>query len=386
MKKPGTPGTPGTKSKQNSNNECPVKTFDFTRQVPDDILESDEFDDQINKIVGTIKTDINDIAKDWSFQLEEAPTTGKLHFQGRLRLKNKTRKFTLCKTKPGYHWSVTATDNKNNFDYVVKLESRKAGPWRSNDKPPPFIPIQYQIPDWHPWQKSVVEKIEQPPDFRNLNVVIDPNGDHGKSTLIGNLASQGKVAKIPYCNDYRDIIRMVMNVDTSTCYFFDLPKAIKKDKLYGLYSAIEEIKGGFAYDDRHVYKSKWFNAPHIWVFTNTEPDLNLLSKGRWTLWQINEKLELVKYYRRVEVLQTPPIVNPIPDITPKKRGRPKKISIKQDHPTVLVPPHLINIEIFNDPAYITNITSSESEEYIDDGQVLEQNNSDESDESDKSDE
>jgi len=88
---------------------------------------------------------------------------------------------------------------------------------------------------------------------------------------------------------------MVMCMPKLGAYFIDLPRAIRKDKLSGLFSGIETIKGGFAYDPRYEFKSEDFDSPYICVFSNIVPDLSMLSLDRWNIWTINDKHELVKF-------------------------------------------------------------------------------------------
>jgi len=81
-------------------------------------------------------------------------------------------------------------------------------------------------------------------------------------------------------------MRMILDTPTSSLYIFDLPRAIKKDKLCQFFAAIEEIKGGYAFDDRYSFREKYFDCPNIWVFMNTEPDRDAFSRDRWVFWQI----------------------------------------------------------------------------------------------------
>jgi hypothetical protein len=67
-----------------------------------------------------------------------------------------------------------------------------------------------------------------------------------------------------------------------------------KDRLNGIYTAIEQIKKGKLYDLRYKYKCYWIDSPCIWVFTNREPDENLLSRDRWKIYEI-KKQKLLKY-------------------------------------------------------------------------------------------
>lgn len=89
---------------------------------------------------------------------------------------------------------------------------------------------------------------------------------------------------------------MVCDMPTSTCYLIDLPRAMKKTNMVGLFSAIEEIKSGYAYDDRYKFVEKFFDCPNIWVFTNYIPDSEYLSADRWKIWQINKWSKQLEEY------------------------------------------------------------------------------------------
>ena len=71
-----------------------------------------------------------------------------------------------------------------------------------------------------------------------------------------------------------------------------MPRAQSKEKLSGLYAAIEQIKKGKVWDFRNTYKEWWFDSPRIWVFCNETPNLNYLSRDRWRFHKlVDGKLE-----------------------------------------------------------------------------------------------
>ncbi len=65
-----------------------------------------------------------------------------------------------------------------------------------------------------------------------------------------------------------------------------MPRAIDKEKLNSLYSAIETIKDGYAYDDRYSFKEKVFDCPCIWVFTNVIPESHFFTDDRWKFYTV----------------------------------------------------------------------------------------------------
>lgn len=235
------------------------------------------------------------IAKKYSFQLEESDG-GYKHYQGRLSLIKKRRIGEALKLiKPIFekiHISVTSNNGLNENFYVLKQDTRIDGPWCDTDVKPLYIPRQIrEIKQLYPWQESLIE-FSGEWNTRHINVIIDVFGNIGKTTLATFMSLKGMGRSIPFCNDYKDIMRMVMDMPTSRCYLIDLPRAISKDRLFQLYGGIETIKSGYAFDDRYHFKEKFFDCPNIWLFSNVWPDEDLLSRDRWRFWEIGEDKRL----------------------------------------------------------------------------------------------
>lgn len=182
----------------------------------------------------------------------------------------------------GTHLSPTSAENRSNNFYVTKPETRILGPWDDeSESEPPYIPRQVrELGELLPWQKSVIE-LSKKWDTRSIYVIIDKQGNIGKSSLAAYMDVHNMALEIPFCNDYRDIMRMVMDMPKTGCYLIDMPRAIKKEKLYQMWSAIETVKNGYAFDDRYSFKRKRFDCPQIFVFTNMDVDTSLLSLDRW---------------------------------------------------------------------------------------------------------
>lgn len=236
-----------------------------------------------------IKKQLREICKSGTFQLEEGEKTKKLHYQGRISLKKKRRKSEIVKLATetflrGIHWSPTSNANKGNHDYVTKDHTRVDGPWDITECT--YVPRQIrEIKELRPFQQQIIEDAKKW-NTRIINVVLNPEGCVGKSILKGWLRAYKIGRPLPAINDYKDIMRMVMDMPTSSLYLMDMPRAMKKDKLGGMYSAIETIKDGYAWDDRYQFKEKAFDSPNIWIFTNTAPDMDLLSRDRWKIWGV----------------------------------------------------------------------------------------------------
>lgn len=241
--------------------------------------------------VNELKHEFWRMAKKWCFQLEKGEETGYMHYQCRISLKNKSRIKPCLKGVHPDAWSPTSKENWQNEFYTTKEDTRVDGPW-SNKDCVQYIPRQYRNIKLWEWQEEVLELSKNFCD-RTINLVIDTCGNTGKSTLASLSELTGKGIDVPPINDFKELLQVMHNICEGkelrdpTPIFIDLPRAQEKSRLHGIFAAIEQIKKGKLVDMRYHYKEWWIDSPDIWVFTNTEPDLNLLSRDRWKLWEIN---------------------------------------------------------------------------------------------------
>lgn len=240
-----------------------------------------------NKVLSLLKVH----CKKWCFQLEEGES-GYRHYQGRFSLGTKRRMGDCIKLWHAHdlnevHLSITSDTNKENAFYVMKPECRLEGPW-SDTNEEIIIPKQIAGLTLYDWQQQIVDDAKVW-DTRHINVIIEEVGNVGKSILNTYVGVHKIGTSIPPMNEYKDLMRTVMDRPTSKLYLVDIPRALDKKKQAGLFAALEEIKSGHAWDDRYKYQEKWFDCPNIWVFTNHMPDISLLSVDRWILWEIVDK-------------------------------------------------------------------------------------------------
>ena len=234
-------------------------------------------------------------AKKWIFQLEQSDS-GYEHYQGRLSLIKKRRLQEIIKIwKDNYpelkvHFSASSTNSGNSFSYVMKEDTRIDGPW--SDQTQLYIPRQYRLQNLYPWQKSVLAS-RLIFDDRDINLLIDQNGNSGKTSLAMYATCHRYAEMLPPVNDAKDMMRMAMDLPTATMYFIDMTRSMDKRKLAGMYSAIEQIKNGYLWDDRYKFERKFIDSPTIWVFTNKKPELSYLSRDRWRFWEISPERELI---------------------------------------------------------------------------------------------
>lgn len=274
-----------------------IFVYDFTMAEPCAPIDYIEHGEEIAR-------NLRMLGKKWGFQLERGET-GYVHWQGRISLIKKKRQHEAVKLLQrieclkGIHLSPTTESIANNpddfYDYVDKFDTRvDSVPQYFNTDEVKYIPRQVrEIKELYPWQQYIIDHANVW-DTRTINVVLDQRGNSGKSTLVTYMRAHKLARKIPFCNDYIGVMRMVCNLPTSNCYLFDFPRAINKERLYQLFGAIEEVKSGYAYDDRYHFKEKIFDCPNIWLFTNVMPELDMLSIDRWRFWSIDEEMELIE--------------------------------------------------------------------------------------------
>lgn len=273
----------------------PVKMFDLT-------IKASEHEK--NNIEQLFRKDCDR----WCFQLERGEETGYEHYQCRISFKVKKRLSTAInwfnENIGSGHISVTcdATHRKGNMFYVMKEETRIDGPWSDQATTDEhYVPKRLRIePEWRPWQQKVIDDLNSEPDDRTINVIIDEKGNIGKSLLTMYLAANKRARRIPQQKDIRDVMRLIMSGDPVKCYFIDFPRAISERDQNSMYAAIEEIKNGYCYDDRYKFRERYFDPPHVWIFTNRMPNLELASKDRWKLWTVKD-LKLIPIHECTKV-------------------------------------------------------------------------------------
>lgn len=263
---------------------------------------------------------LNANCKKWTFQKEQGDS-GYVHWQGRFSLIKKRIKSVVLKMQSGFNYiEPTAISNHlDEFFYAMKEDTRLEGPWRDQQSSPSgsapaYIPRQYRDIQLRPWQEKVLQTANEF-NSREINLIYDPVGNNGKSTVASIAELMHNGLDMPPLNDFKELVALLCDicVDRSlrqvSPIFFDLPRAIDKTRLHGLYSAIEQVKKGKIYDCRYHYKSWWIDSPVIWVFSNIQPDLNLLSHDRWKIWTIKDNL-LLPYEEEVQP-EKPQKVNPL---------------------------------------------------------------------------
>lgn len=253
-----------------------------------------------------VRAELAPLCKKYTYQLEKGDT-GYEHWQGRVSLRKKRRKIELLKLIPQKsilsvaHWTPTSNNAKGDAFYVTKADTRIDGPWTDQDKKKAYIPRQLrEIVKLRPFQQHIVDHAEDW-DTRTINCVIEHEGNNGKSIIATYLGVHGLGRMLPPFRDYQDLLACVLDTlptdlsEAPKVYVIDMPRAMKKEALHGMFSAIETLKSGYAFDKRYSFRDAYFDCPNVWVFTNSMPDLHDLSRDRWKLWGIDKSYNLIPY-------------------------------------------------------------------------------------------
>ena len=251
------------------------------------------------------------IFKKWCFQ-HEMGDSGYLHYQGRGSLIKKRRlgeAAALVQNSDLRGMRLSVSSLKSQDDgcfYTLKLDTRIAGPWDDRSwKDPPYIPRQYRgLEDrLYPYQQAILDSRHHF-DPRVIDVILDPQGNRGKSTIatLGRLLHRG--VELPCIPDHKELIQVVCNKlrdsqnRTPEIVLCDMPRAVSSDfkRMAPYLIAIEQIKKGYVFDCRNHFKDWDFDSPRVWLFVNSFAPENLchLSQDRWRFWSINVDGELFR--------------------------------------------------------------------------------------------
>jgi len=223
---------------------------------------------------------------------EICPETKKIHYQGYIEFNTKKR----MKQVKDYLASsfIHVEICKGNRDDNVEYCGKDGDIVIDYTKNPKHIYSEQELdlitPDkLYNWQKFIVEILHTKPDPRAIYWIYDKLGNKGKSSLtsylnyhydVGCLGS-GKMADIACCVCGKDGLKK-----KNKTYIFDLPRS-SEGKIS--YNAIESVKNGMMFAPKYESGHCMFPKPHVFVFANFIPDIDMLSKDRWHIYDLYNK-------------------------------------------------------------------------------------------------
>lgn len=173
--------------------------------------------------------------------------------------------------------------------YCSKSESRVAGPW-SHGIPIgeltaalPTDPLDGKEP--YAWQEQAIAVSKENPDARTIYWFWEPDGCSGKTSLCKHLVlTQGAHYVSGAAKDI--LYSIAARMDTAgppRIILFDVPRSVEGRISW---QAIEQCKNGLAFSAKYESKQVVFDHPHVFCFSNSEPDGTKLSADRWSIHRI----------------------------------------------------------------------------------------------------
>lgn len=172
----------------------------------------------------------------------------------------------------------------------MKNDTRVGGPWADG--------AQYLgedlITNLYPWQEEIKRCVGLRPDDRTINCIINPGGSIGKSAFCKYMAFHHKTLVLGW-GKTGDLLNLVAHMPNRPVYLFDLAKSRPQDFARDdIASAMEGIKNGLFINTKYQTCQVLMRCPHIWIFTNSVPNLSSMSADRWRLWEIDSTRNLVR--------------------------------------------------------------------------------------------
>lgn len=166
--------------------------------------------------------------------------------------------------------------------YVLKAETRVRGPYHDGST---YIGEDL-IVHLFPWQQEIKESIQGRPDGRRINVVLDETGGIGKSAFCKYMCWHYKIPVLGW-GKTGDLLHLVSKMQNKPAYIFDLSRSKPQDWGRDDYAAaIEGIKNGLFINTKYECSQVIMKTPHVWIFTNTIPNIHAMSRDRWVFWTI----------------------------------------------------------------------------------------------------
>lgn len=197
------------------------------------------------------------------------------HWQARLRVSDSNvDNFFKSQQRGGAHIERQSTDSD--------IYERKSGNYVRLGEHTEIRRVRFGV--LRQWQKDVVKLLKTQSD-RQILVVVDRKGNHGKSWLSIHLYEQGKACYISPSSKTigRDV---ASGYRGEPIIVIDIPRTMRWTQ--ELYLGLEQIKDGLITDDRYSHKTINCRGQKVLVMTNEQPKLDKLSEDRWVLYDLHE--------------------------------------------------------------------------------------------------
>jgi len=231
---------------------------------------------------------LRSISTQWVFQLERGELNGRLHYQGQVTT---SKKWTLLQLKLDatslcpmiYLQPCSKLGREGLMKYCQKSNTRLQGPWAEGC----YIGQDlFDAPRL--WQQKIMTMTETKPDPRKILTIVDEKGGSGKTALTKYLAFHSNAIVLGW-GQVKDLLFIAATATTKRLFIFDLQRTHGKwDTQKEVFAAVESIKNGCICSTKYESKMVTYEIPHVMVFMNELPKLELLSKDRWSLYCLED--------------------------------------------------------------------------------------------------
>lgn len=210
---------------------------------------------------------------------KEKGEKGTPHLQGYIEWKKKCRPKNVINVKE-IHWEKSKGSKDQNDEYCKK----EGIFWEWPEK---FI---INIPELHYWEKAIVDILSEKADDRTIHWYWSREGCMGKTTfqkwiflnyekviILGGKSADMKNGIVDYQKKNDDLPKIVL---------------INIPRINGNYinvEGLESIKDMFFYSGKYEGGMVCGPNPHVFVFANEKPNMDLMSNDRWRITEISNE-------------------------------------------------------------------------------------------------
>lgn len=246
-----------------------------------------------------------------SVQIEQCPSTGKIHAQGAVIFLSKVRPKTYLSNS--CHWEKMKGNWKQNIAYTSKAYTQILPGYTFPAPPPKYELNRVEIKKLQDWQQEAYNIMMGTPIPRKIHWYYSYKGAMEKSyfcthildncekeVMIFDDTTKGHV-HYAFCGG-KDGLEKIKNNEYifPEIVIFDLPRAISENDVD--YKTIESILDQRFLNTKFESRMVRFNQPHVFVFANFSPDTNskYMSADRFIITSLDEPEEqMVKIKKRL---------------------------------------------------------------------------------------
>lgn len=223
----------------------------------------------------------------------EVGEQGTPHLQGYIEFKSQKALNALKKINNRVHWESAMSGRIENIIYCSKDGDVVYNAWPLWNRNLQILENEYRDIVWRPFQRFILNTLEEEPDHRKIYWVYEHKGNVGKSFLTrylclkdnylicdGNVRDTACMIKEWYeKNPHKELKGILM--DIPRCEIFNVR-----------YDLIEKVKNGIMFSGK--YQSGQIILPrlHIICFANDPPNVEELSIDRWKIYEIQEDFDV----------------------------------------------------------------------------------------------